>query len=114
MGCSLYSYNKKYLKQDIFTKCKIEHSEKNEKILDFILDNFGSTINDKYIILNNEFWEEGNCYYNIFNVINKVFNVGNSFDCFLYNKSKEMLISYTEEYDVLKEIETNFGIEVKD
>ena len=114
MVCSLYSYNKKHLKQDIFTKCKIKHSKKNEKILDFILDSFGSTINDKYIILNNEFWEDCNCYYNISKVIDKVFNVENSFDCFLYNELKEILISYAEEYDVLEEIETNFGIEVEE
>ena len=115
MGCSvdLYSYNKNNLKQNIFNKCQIEPSEQNCKILDFILDEFGSTIGDTYILLNNEFWEEYNCYYNISSVIDKVFNVKHSFDCFLNDETKEDLISSVLESDVLEEIEKNFGIEVE-
>lgn len=114
MGCSveLYGFDKNNLKQSIFDKCKIEPNEQNCKILDFILDRFGSTFGDVYIILNNEFWDEWDCYYNISGVIDKVFNVYNSFECFLTNETKQDLIASVLEYDVLEEIEKKFGIKV--
>ncbi len=115
MGYSvdLYGFNRNNLKQNILDKCKIEPNEQNCKMLDFILDSFGSTIGDTYILLNNEFWEEYDCYYNISIVIDKVFNVEHSFGCFLNNETRENLISGVLEYDVLEEIEEKFGIKVE-
>lgn len=116
----LYSYNKEKLVCDIFEVCKIERNIKNEEILDFILNSFGNTIETmiggKYIILNNEHWDDGNCFFTVSNVIQKVFNVPKEIDIFLdcFLKDGKELISYQEEYDIYEKIEKKFGVKIND
>lgn len=59
----------------------------NKEILERILLEFGEKINDQYILLNNEFWEDYNCYYNVSIVIDNVFKCKDSFDIFCFNKN---------------------------
>ena len=53
-------------------------NEDNQKLED-ILRTFGNVIGDRYVILNNEFWEDYSCYYNVSTVIDKAFKVEDSF-----------------------------------
>lgn len=113
----LYKYDKQKLINEILRVGKIEEKEENLILINFILDCFGDTIGEKYILLNNEFWQNGNCYYNISTVFEKVFNIPDENDffgnVFCYPEYQEEMICYKEEYDVLEEIEEKFGIKIE-
>lgn len=78
--------------------------EINDRVLlGKILDCFGTTFGDSYIILNNEYYEDGNCYYNLSTVISRVFKVdGDPFDVQL--DLEEEGLNYKEIYDAFEEL----------
>lgn len=114
----LYFYNYKRLKNKIMETYNL--SPTDEKLLEDILLGFGTVINDRYIILCNEFWEDGNPYFNVATAIERAFKLGEDADvfgeCFIVyglhrdDDYKQDGINYAELYDVLDSL----GIEYDD
>ena len=103
----LYSYDYDKLLKKTMEYCKTDNKELVEKVFNY----FGTKIDTRYIILNQELWEEGNCYYNISTILDKLFNVEDSFGeifCNFNNKLDEKeLISAVDLYGA----EEEFGVE---
>lgn len=95
----LYSYDKKQLVEEICKYCKTEDTDLIYKIL----NSFGSTINDRYILLKDEFAEEYCSYYEVSTVLDKVFNsdniFGNVFCTFNELADRKELISHGNAYE---------------
>lgn len=73
------SYNYDELVNGIMGLCKTDNKELVEKILLAGGDHIG----DRYLILNNEYWEEFDSYYNVSSVLDEVFDVEDVFgNCF--------------------------------
>ena len=66
----LYSYDYNKLINKIKEFCKTDNIHKIEEIFNY----FGNKIGDRYIILDQELYEDENCYNNICRIIDKVFN----------------------------------------
>lgn len=71
----LYSYDYEKLLNKVIEHCNTDNKELAEKILLAC----GNKIADRYILLNQEFWEDYSCYYNVASVLDNVFNVEDSF-----------------------------------
>ena len=97
----VYKYNLKKLKKSFMELPEIN----DEDLLTKIMLEFGEVIVDYYIILDNDYYEDGNCFYNLPNMIDKVFKTEYSFDVLL--KQRESLLSYKELYDAYE----NLGLE---
>lgn len=97
----VYKYNLKKLKKSFMELPEVN----DEDLLTKIMLEFGEVIGDSYIILDNEYYEDGNCFYNLPNMIDKVFNTEYSFDVLL--KQRELLLSHKELYDAYE----NLGLE---
>jgi hypothetical protein len=52
---------------------------KDRELLDVILDECGTRIADRYVLINNEYWDGFSPYYNVSSVIDRVFNIEDSF-----------------------------------
>ena len=113
----LYIYNYKKLKNNIIKTFNL----KDEKLLEDILLSFGTVVDNRYVILCNEFYGDGNPYYNVSHAIELAFNIDENevFDCFCLDPDNEYYedddykqegISYAEEYEVL----SSLGIEYDD
>ena len=99
ISVDLYSYDFGRLLDHLMTFKEIDDREKLKEIL---LD-FGEVLEDKYILLNNELYEDGNCYYNLPEIIDAFFEMRDSFDAFLYNEKKtgkKRMNSYVETDDI--------------
>lgn len=77
---------------------KIEDKELLEKIL----LQFGELIEDTYVIMHNEYWIDGTCTYNCFELIDKVFKIDGSYSVFL--DIYEKMIDYKEIDDAIDEL----------
>ena len=105
MSVNLYKLNYKKFVDKLMENPKINDRELLEKI---ILE-FGNKIGEDLVILENEFWEDGICTWNMKNMITEVFNLQDDceyVDNILYNLERD-LIKY-------KEIDTayeNLGLE---
>lgn len=77
----------------------------DEDLLEKVLLEFGTVIGEDYVILCNEYYEDGNCFYNVSHVLEKVFKLPDDSDTFsiLLDKSKEIL-SYKEEYEAYENL----------
>lgn len=71
----IHSYDYNQLVSAILNVCKTNDKEMIEKIL--LLG--GEKVGDRYILLNNEVWEEFNSYYNIPTALEKIFKVDDVF-----------------------------------
>ena len=101
MSVDLYSYNFEKLINKILTFCKTDDKELVEKVL----LSCGNKIGDKYIILNQELWEEYNCYYNVARVLEKIFHVEDVFgNVFCTWKDNEV-----DKEDLVQAKEINFS-----
>lgn len=78
------------------------------EMLEKILLQFGERIDDNYLLLNNEYWDEFNSYYGIAELIDRYYGIKNSFDVFLYNM-KEANANWNV-YDASREL----GIDLPD
>ena len=101
----LYSYDYNKLKTKIADYCKTDNLELIEKVL----SSCGNKMGDRYIILNQEFWEDASCYYNVANILDKIFKVddtfGNVFCTFDDSETdRQELISAIEIYEVKEEL----------
>lgn len=105
----LYSYDYGKLTNRILEVCKTNNKELIEKVL----LSCGTKIADRYIILNQEFWENSSCYYNVATTLETIFNVDDVFGeifC-VYGEDqtdKQELINAMEMY----EIEEKIGMEI--
>ena len=105
----LYSYNYNKLTNKILKVCETSDKELVEKIL----LSCGTKIADRYIILNQEFWEGSSCYYNVATVLERMFDVGDVFGevfCSFDNSETDQkeIVSAMEIYEIEEEI----GIEI--
>lgn len=111
----LYAYDYKQLVSKIVEHLKLDGSEKDLEMIQNILEKFGYITKDKeeYIILNNEWYEDGNPYFNICYVICSAFGksedevdlFGQVFLDFRGNGAKyKYLINYVDKYDIADEL----------
>ena len=94
MSVDLYKINYKKFVDKLMENPKINDRELLEKI---ILE-FGNKIGEDLVILENEFWEDGICTWNMKNMITEVFNLQDDceyVDNILYNLEQD-LINYKE------------------
>lgn len=101
MDIDVYKYKFKELKKSFMELPGVN----DEDLLTKIMLEFGEVIGDYYIILDNDYYEEGNCFYNLPNMIDKVFNTEDSFDVLL--KQRKSLLSYKGLIDAYE----NLGLE---
>lgn len=100
-------------KDCIIKKLKVEDTKENRDLIQKVLDKFGYTHDGTYIILNNEFDEEGNPYDNVSTVLASAFGQSeyeiDLFNCFYDKKVKhDYLINYADKYEIADEL----GIEL--
>jgi len=107
----LYSYDYEKLLNKTLEVCKTEEKELVEKIL----LSCGNKIGDRYVILNQEFWEDCNCYYNVARALERIFKIDDVFG--------EVFCTYTaietDKHELIDAIEINqiedkLGIEIPD
>lgn len=111
----LYSYDYDELKARILDFCKTD----NEELVEKILLTSGNRISDRYIILSQELWEDCNCYFNVANVLEKVFKVedvfGNVFCNYKENYAdKQDLVSAIEDYEIFEAVGLNCDDYIED
>jgi hypothetical protein len=107
----LYSYDYEKLVNKTLEVCKADSRELVEKIL----LSCGNKVGDRYIILNQELWEDFSCYYNVSTALERIFKIDDVFGkvfCSIKDSDtdKQILISAMELY----EIESEIGIEIPD
>jgi hypothetical protein len=71
----LYSYDYEKLVNRILEVCDTD----NRALIEKVLDACGNKISDRYVILNQEFWEDYSCYYNVAKALEKIFKVDDVF-----------------------------------
>lgn len=83
--------------------------EKDEEMIDKILEEFGTKINNDYIVLNNEYYEEDNCAYNVLNFLESYYGFKDDeiWDCFV-KSDKDMVV-----YKCIDTACENLGIDVE-
>ena len=104
---NLYSYNYEQLTNELLKVCETNNTELVEKILLAC----GNKIGDRYILLNQEFWEEFNSYYTVASIFSEVFGIDDVFGkvfCTFDDKCKrEELISAMAIYEVEEMLDIN-------
>lgn len=104
----VHKYNAKPLIQKIATVCKTD----DVALIEQVLSMCGTFVGDYYILLQNDFWEEYNAYFQVSTILEKVFEVEGKVDvfstCFCYPRDEaigfdEICIPSTldEIYDIL-------------
>lgn len=83
--------------------------EKDETIIDKILAEFGTKIDNDYIVLANEYYEDGHCLWNLYNLIEKHYKIDDVYDCFIHSENKPMV-----DYKTLDEAYENIGFSLEE
>lgn len=106
MGISidLEKVNYEKLIEELMKDKKINDRELLEKI---ILE-FGNLIGEDLVLLHNEYYEDGICTWNLFNMIDEVFETEDTYS--KYIKIREDMIDYKE----IDEAYENLGLERKE
>ncbi len=106
MGISidLEKVNYEKLIEELMKDKKINDRELLEKI---ILE-FGNLIGEDLVLLHNEYYEDGICTWNLFNMIDEVFETEDTYS--KYIKIREDMIKYKE----IDEAYENLGLERKE
>lgn len=106
----LYKLNYKEFVDELMKNSKINNRELLEKI---ILE-FGNKVGEDLIILENEFWEDGICTWNMFEMIQEVFELEDLEDdeyiSDVFYELRKTLISYKE----IDEAFENLGLKRSD
>ena len=80
-----------------------------------ILEQCGNKIGDRYIILNQEFWEDCSCYYTVSRVIDWVFKTKDSSTVFCNSNDnicdRKYLINTAEPYEIFDNLREN-GVDI--
>ena len=110
----LYAYDYKQLVSKIVEHLKLDGSEKDLKLIQNILERFGyiTLDNEEYIILNNEWYEDGNPYLNICTVICSAFGkpedevdlFGNVFCSIKDVVKRKTLHNYVDKYETANDL----------
>lgn len=108
----LYSYDYEKLLNRTLEVCNTNDRDLVEKIL----LSCGNKIADRYIILNQEFWEDCSCYYNVARALEKVFKVDDVFgEVFCTWKDndvdKKELVQAMEMYQIEEALDVEFPVE---
>ncbi|MCI8486807.1 MAG: hypothetical protein HFJ20_07110 [Clostridia bacterium] len=106
MGISidLEKVNYEKLIEELMKDKKINDRELLEKI---ILE-FGNLVGEDLVLLHNEYYEDGICTWNLFNMIDEVFETEDTYS--KYIKIREDMIDYKE----IDEAYENLGLERKE
>lgn len=106
MGISidLEKVNYEKLIEELMKDKKINDRELLEKI---ILE-FGNLVGEDLVLLHNEYYEDGICTWNLFNMIDEVFETEDTYS--KYIKIREDMIKYKE----IDEAYENLGLERKE
>lgn len=94
MSVDLYKLNYKEFVDELMKNPKIN----NRELLKKIILEFGNKVGEDLIILENEFWKDGICTWNMRNMITEVFNLQDDceyVDNIFYNLEQD-LINYKE------------------
>ena len=104
MSVDLYKLNYKKFVDKLMENPKINDRELLEKI---ILE-FGNKIGEDLVILENEFWEDGICTWNMFAMITEIFELEeDDYVDIVFSKLQKSLIEYKEIDDAYD----NLGLE---
>lgn len=104
MSVDLYKLNYKEFADELMKDPKINNRELLEKI---ILE-FGNKVGEDLIILGNEFWEDGICTWNMFAMIQEIFELeDDEYISDVFYELRKGLINYKEIDDAYK----NLGLE---
>nr|DAV24477.1 MAG TPA: hypothetical protein [Caudoviricetes sp.] len=107
MSVDLYKLNYKEFVDELMKNPKINNRELLEKI---ILE-FGNKVGEDLIILENEFWEDGICTWNMFAMIQEIFELeDDEYISDVFYKLRKNLINYKEIDDAYE----NLGLERSD
>ena len=107
MSVDLYKLNYKKFVDELMKNPKINNRELLEKI---ILE-FGNKVGEDLIILENEFWEDGICTWNMFTMIKEVFELeDDEYISDVFYELRKGLINYKKIDDAYK----NLGLERSD
>lgn len=83
--------------------------EKDETMIDKILSEFGTKIDNDYIVLANEYYEDGHCLWNCMSFIEQYYKLKDVYDCFIYSENGEMV-----DYKSIDEACENLGIDMEE
>lgn len=107
MSVDLYKLNYKKFVDELMKNPKINNRELLEKI---ILE-FGNKVGEDLIILENEFWEDGICTWNMFAMIQEIFELeDDEYISDVFYELRKILINYKEIDDAYE----NLGLERSD
>lgn len=107
ISVDLYKLNYKGFVDKLMKNQKINNRELLEKI---ILE-FGNKVGEDLIILENEFWEDGICTWNMFTMIKEVFELeDDEYISDVFYELKQRLIGYKE----IDEAFENLGLKRSD
>ena len=107
MGISidLYRYDFKEFKEDLM---KTFPQIKDEELLSKIMLQFGTLIGNDLIVLHNEYYEDGICTWNMFHIIEKVFEIDTKYPNpdvqDVSFKHRHVMLGYKEKYDAYSEL----------
>ncbi len=107
MSVDLYKLNYKKFVDELMKNPKINNRELLEKI---ILE-FGNKVGEDLIILENEFWEDGICTWNMFAMIQEIFELeDDEYISDVFYELRKILINYKKIDDAYE----NLGLERSD
>ena len=83
----------------------------DKELVEKIILEFGNKVGEDLVILSNEFYEEGHCLWNMFNMITKVFELkDDDYVSDVWYELKERLVDYKE----IDEAYENLGLKRKE
>lgn len=107
MSVDLYKLNYKEFVDKLMKNPKIN----NKDLLEKIILEFGNKVGEELVILNNEFWEEGICDWNMFKMIQEIFELeDDEYISDVFYELRKNLINYKEIDDAYE----NLGLERSD
>lgn len=107
MSVDLYKLNYKEFVDELMKNPKIN----NRELLTKIILEFGNKVGENLVILKNEFWEDGICTWNMFAMIQEIFELkDDEYISDVFYKLRKNLISYKEIDDAYE----NLGLERSD
>lgn len=84
--------------------------EEDETMIEKILSEFGTKIDNDYIVLCNEYYEDGHCLWNCMSFIEQYYKLeeDTAYDCFIRSENKPMV-----DYKPIDEACENLGIDIE-